>query len=89
MNAGVGLTLLRDVALTSGGRVTVISGNATIENEHGRDGNWNYPGTSVCLELRRDTLQNFSDYLESAKQKFDNSAKVDKMTEQQIGEIFK
>lgn len=89
INAGVGLTLLRDVALASGGRATLISGNATIENENGREGNWSYPGTSVCLELPRAALKNFGDYLEAAKQKFDNSTENDTITEQDIGAIFK
>jgi hypothetical protein len=66
-NAGVGLTLLKDIALNSGGSFLVISGDGCFINN-----NWlalrnSYQGTLVACSFKRSCLNKFDELLEDAK----------------------
>jgi len=68
-NAGVGLTLLKDIALNSGGIFLVISGDGCFKNN-----NWitlknSYQGTLVACSFKRSNLNKFDELLEDAKVK--------------------
>lgn len=66
-NAGVGLPLLKEVALNSGGEFVIISGNSCFKNN-----NWfflknGFNGTFVSCSFIRSKMNNFDDLLEDAK----------------------
>jgi len=66
-NAGVGLTLLKDIALRSGGSFLVISGDSCLKNDNWSTLNNNYQGTFVACSLNRSQLKKFNELLEHAK----------------------
>ena len=66
-NAGVGLTLLKHVALNSGGDFLVISGNSCFKNDNWLTLKNSYQGTLVACSFKRSNLDNFDQLLENAK----------------------
>ena len=69
-NAGVGLTLLTDVAIQANGCYQLVSGNALLNDKGSCILGNDYKGTYVCLSFDRSELDQFQNLLENAKSKF-------------------
>lgn len=77
-NAGVGLTLLKHVALKSGGDFLVISGNSCFKNDKWLTLKNSYQGTLVACSFKRSNLDKFDQLLEEAK--ISNGLTIDDMS---------
>ena len=69
-NAGVGLTLLTDVAIQANGGYRLASGSALLHDQGEYSLSNDYKGTFVCLSFTRSELDQFRNLLENAKSKF-------------------
>ena len=69
-NAGVGLTLLTDVAIQANGSYRLASGSALLHDQGEYLLSNEYKGTFVCLSFTRSELDQFRNLLENAKSKF-------------------
>ena len=79
-NRGVGLAILRQLAQRSGGKFTLISGNAAMDNDYcfelGED--CRYRGTFAAFEFKQAELgENFERILEEAKTYTDDFSHLD------------
>lgn len=68
-NAGIGLTILRDIAIASGGSYNLVSGSAALINdtEHSLEEDDRFDGTYVGFSFKNIKLNQFAEYLERAK----------------------
>lgn len=66
-NAGVGLSLLKDVALSSGGSFLVVSGDSCFKDDKWLTLKNSYQGTLVACSFKRSNLDDFNQLLENAK----------------------
>lgn len=68
-NAGVGLTILRYIAIASGGGFNLVSGCGAIINDKkfSLNSDCRFAGTYASFSFINSNLCNFSDYLEKAK----------------------
>jgi len=69
-NAGVGLTLLTDVAIQANGAYQLASGHALLHDQGSSFLGNAYKGTFICLSFTRTELDQFQNLLENAKSKF-------------------
>ncbi len=71
VNAGVGLTLLRDLAAASGGGFSLISNHGVVQNrnKHRLPNGAGFDGTLCELSFPRDRVMNFFALLQDAKQR--------------------
>jgi hypothetical protein len=69
-NAGVGLTLLTEIAKKADGHFQIVSGYGLVNQDEGVDLSNVFNGTYVCLSFERNKLDTFGHLLENAKQKF-------------------
>ena len=69
-NAGVGLTLLTDVAIQANGGYQLASGHALLHDQGSSFLGNAYKGTFICLSFTRTELDQFQNLLENAKSKF-------------------
>lgn len=69
-NAGVGLTLLTDIALQAGGCFQFLSGAAMVHSEGECELSTSYQGTYVYISFNRSALNRFQEMLEIAKSKY-------------------
>lgn len=89
-NAGVGLTMLRDIAHSCGGDFALVSGEGALLNDaeitfpkgHG------YQGTFVSFSFCRSKMDKFGEYSEAARSHIEKS-NGSNGTIAEIGEIFK
>ena len=86
-NAGVGLTLLTEIAVESGGEYYLISGNGFISSSEDYVFDFQVKGTFVHLEFNRQALENFNVLLENAKSTYID--KLDDDLTKSIDSMFK
>lgn len=75
-NAGVGLTLLTDVAIQAKGGYQLASGYALLHDQGSNILSNAYKGTFICLSFTRTELDQFQNLLENAKSKFLDEVEV-------------
>jgi len=76
-NAGVGLTLLTDVAVQAKGSYQIASGNGLVGSQGNSLLHNAYKGTFVCLSFNRSELEQFQNLLENAKSKILGDVDID------------
>lgn len=85
-NAGVGLTLLSKLALSSCGSFTLLSGKAMLNDENGLNFERGFDGTFACFSFSREKLEHFQALLESVKTEMFGDISVD--DNQDLDDIF-
>ena len=69
VNAGVGLTILREICSISGGKFWIVSHNGVVSltNFYEMPNNQVYFGTVCAISLKRDSLRDWAGLLRAAK----------------------